>query len=245
MGSDRFCAALCGLALRLEVLVIVMGMVLVACKTEGCLVKVDHESGYCSRHRADPAAKPPEIVLKTTVIDVGKEPERAAELINRVVEPHPEPKFEADPVAQAPSVKETCWCGNYKHHRGRHRNTPQGSPRFSLTRWYRWRRTLIATNMCSKDDDKGLKIGVFLLAALHLGTSDAELLAEVCRLSQAEVKTYRANMLRNGAWTKDGKWIVDNDWDSYGTDHRTVQFALWMLVADNQVVRVSAAAKGA
>lgn len=204
-----------------------MGLVLTQCRSAGCIVKTDAEDKLCSSHKHSrvlvdrPSPEP--VHVESPVL------ETAREVLADVIE-----ATEKQPPVKAAEVPK-CGCGLLDRHVGRCRGSYK-RPTYSATRFYKWRRTLIESNIC-KAGDKECAIGIYLLAALSFG-SDPSVLSTVTRLPEADIRKWNQNMRSSNAWTSDNKWVVDADWDTCDSAQRTIQFVLWVLAAEGTVVRV-------
>lgn len=107
---------------------------------------------------------------------------------------------------------------------------------WNAMRFRKWRRWLAESNMVGRGEE--WKSGILLLAALEVGQSEADL-QRVTQFNAQWIHERVRRLRENGVW-EGGKWIIDEDADTKDTLYMSVVFAMWMLIAEGEVVRVGA-----
>lgn len=208
-----------------------------------------------------------DIVVSDTAITVKHrkgnnhlKPEREAEAVRLFMEGHAIRKIRAETGIASKTLQRIrrgltlpdCACGEPAGHRGWCKPRFDASPArhkiigritkkivFDAKLFNRWKKTMYRSNMIGANDS-GLREGILLLAAFHHDTFNEAKLQRATGFDTEFITTRCFNLRNNGVWLN-GKWSVDSDFDPKNSAMLNVQFALWILVATGEVVKVKSA----
>jgi len=206
-----------------------------------------------------------DVVVSDTAITVKRrygnnhlKPEREAEAVRLFMEGHTLNSVSKQTLIASRTLRRIrsgltlpdCACGQPAGHRGWCKVRFDASPArhkvigrltkkivFNQNRFNKWKRTVQEANMVGADGN-GLREGILLLAAFDLKTFNEKKLQRATGFDSEFIVTRCYNMRTNRIWRLDGKWAVDGDFDVSNRAMFEVQFAIWILVAQGEVVRV-------